>query len=139
MINIRYVETADEAFWRTLDPHLSPEQFIRKVRDREGYVLLLDGAPAAVLRYGLFWDQIPFCNLLSVVPSLQRTGLGTELMRRWEDEMRRAGFGMVLVSTQSDETAQLFYRRLGYLDAGGLIMNLPGFEQPMELFLAKAL
>jgi len=60
-------------------------------------------------------------------------------MQGWEEEMRKAGFGMVLVSTQSDETAQVFYRKLGYQDAGGLVMNIPGFEQPLELFLSKAL
>lgn len=139
MITIRPVLESDEAFWHTLDPHLSQEQFLRKVRDREGFVLLKDDVPAAILRYSLFWDHIPFCNLLYVAPSFQQTGLGTLLMQGWEEEMRKAGFGMVLVSTQSDETAQVFYRKLGYQDAGGLVMNIPGFEQPLELFLSKAL
>ena len=38
-----------------------------------------------------------------------------------------------------DETAQHFYRKNGYTDCGSLLMNIPGFEQPMEMFLSKAL
>lgn len=44
-----------------------------------------------------------------------------------------------MTSTQVDENAQHFYRKLGYQDAGGLLLNSPGFEQPMELFLVKQL
>ena len=45
---------------------------------------------------------------------------------------------MLLTSTQTDETAQHFYRKIGYKDCGALIMTIPGYEQPMEMFLAKA-
>ena len=51
----------------------------------------------------------------------------------------KQGYGMVLTSTQVDETAQHFYRKNGYTDCGSLVMNIPGFEQPMEMFLGKAL
>ena len=51
--------------------------------------------------------------------------------------MKKAGYGMVMVSTQVDEQAQHFYRKLGYQDAGGLVITIPGYEQPMELFLIK--
>ena len=37
--------------------------------------------------------------------------------------MSRAGHGMVLVSTQSDEPAQHFYRKLGYRDCGCLPLD----------------
>ena len=60
-------------------------------------------------------------------------------MRYWEDEMRRQNHGMVMTSTQSDETAQHFYRKLGYRDAGCLLLDLPGYAQPTELFFAKPL
>ncbi len=44
---------------------------------------------------------------------------------------------MLMTSTQVDEDAQHFYRKLGYQDSGGLIINIPGYEQPMEMFLIK--
>ena len=34
--------------------------------------------------------------------------------------------------------AQHFYRRLGYKDVGGFIVNVPGYEQPMEMIMIKA-
>lgn len=57
----------------------------------------------------------------------------------FENKVRRKqGYGMLLTSTQTDETAQHFYRKIGYKDCGALIMTIPGYEQPMEMFLAKA-
>ena len=53
--------------------------------------------------------------------------------------MRTRGHGMVLTSTQVDEDTQHFYRRLGYKDCGGLSLDLPVYEQPMELFMVKQL
>ena len=53
--------------------------------------------------------------------------------------MKQQGYGMVLTSTQVDESAQHFYRKLGFQDCGGIVMNLSGYEQPMEMFLCKAL
>jgi hypothetical protein len=46
---------------------------------------------------------------------------------------------MLLTSTQVDEDAQHFYRRLGYKYCGGLTVDVPGYEQPMELFMVKQL
>lgn len=51
--------------------------------------------------------------------------------------MKQAGYGMVMTSTQVDETAQHFYRKLGYKDAGGFVINIPKYQQPMELILIK--
>ena len=53
-------------------------------------------------------------------------------MERWEQDMRMQGYGMVLTSTQVDEDARHFYRKFGYKDCGGLTVDVPGYEQPME-------
>lgn len=58
-------------------------------------------------------------------------------MEHWEKEMKAQGYGMLLTSTQADENAQHFYRRLGYKDCGGFVMDLPRYAQPMELFFIK--
>ena len=77
--------------------------------------------------------------MLYVEPDFQKKGYGKKLMEHWKNEMRSKGYGMVMTSTQVDENAQHFYRKLGYQDAGGLVLNVPGYEQPMELFLVKCL
>ena len=46
---------------------------------------------------------------------------------------------MTLISTQVDETAQCLYRKLGYVDCGGLLFSDTPFDQPMEMFIRKIL
>lgn len=139
MITIRYVEKEDQKFWYRLDRHLSKAEFEKKVRDRRGYVMLENDDLVGLLRYNLFWDNTPFCTLIFIDWPYQAKGYGKRLMEFWEQEMKNAGYGMAMVSTQVDENAQHFYRKLGYKDCGSLVMDIPGYEQPMEMFLAKKL
>ena len=139
MTGIRYVQPEDRDFWFRLDRHLPEAEFDRKVRDRQGYVLLEDGIPVGLLRWQLFWDNTPFCNLLFIDQSCRKKGYGRLLMTHWEADVRALGYGMALTSTQVDEQAQYFYRKLGYRDCGGFVIDIPGYAQPMELFLSKAL
>ena len=137
MTEIRYVQEGDQQYWYRLDAHLPEPEFIHKVRAKRGYILLEDGIPAGILRYNLFWDNTPFCTLLFIENGYQRKGYGKKLMEWWEHDMKAHGYGIVLVSTQVDETAQHFYRKLGYKDCGGLIIDIPMYAQPMELFMNK--
>ncbi|MBR5040310.1 MAG: GNAT family N-acetyltransferase [Clostridiales bacterium] len=139
MIEIRYVEDKDKNFWFRLDKHLPESEFDKKVRDKQGYVLFENGEAVGLLRYNLFWDNTPFCTMLFVDWSKQKNGYGKALMNHWEDDMRNQGYEMVMTSTQEDEEAQHFYRKIGYKDCGGFTVDFPGYEQPMELILMKDL
>lgn len=139
MVSIRYVSASDKDFWYTLDRHLPETEFLNKVRDKQGYILLEDGKPCGLLRYNLFWDNTPFCTMLFVDWKSQKKGYGRKLMEHWEQDMKSKGFDMLLTSTQVDEEAQHFYRKLGYKDCGSLVLNVSGHEQPMEMFMVKAL
>ena len=68
-----------------------------------------------------------------------RTEVRSNVMERWEEDMRAQGYGMIMTSTRVDEDAQRFYRKLGYKDCGGFTGDIQGFEQPMELLLSKAI
>ncbi len=139
MTEIRYVQAGDKEFWYSLDKHLPESVFESKVRDKQGYVLAVDSKPVGLLRYNLFWDNTPFCTMLYVEPNCQGKGFGKKLMEYWENDMKSQGYGMLLVSTQVDEGAQHFYRKLGYKDCGGFVVDIPGFEQPMEMFMSKGI
>lgn len=139
MTKIEYVTSNDKAFWYSLDKHLPEKEFENKVQRKQGYVLFADGKPIGLLRYNLFWDNTPFCTMLFVDWNEQHKGYGQQLLAHWEEDMKSQGYGMVLTSTQVDETAQHFYRNNGYKDCGSLVMNIPGYEQPMEMFMCKAL
>ena len=138
-MDIRFVEESDHGFWFSLDRHLSEEEFLRKVRDQTGYVLTAEAQPIGILRWSLFWDSIPFCNLLYVKDGQQRKGYGRKLMEQWETDMLVRGYDLVMTSTQVDEDGQHFYRSLGYRDCGGFLLPCPGYEQPMEIIMAKPL
>ncbi len=133
MIEIRYMQVCDKAFWYTLDKHLPKSEFDLKVRDKRGYVLLNNSTPIGILRYNLFWDNTPFCTLLYIRNEYQRQGYGKKLMEHWENDMKANGYSFVLTSTQADEQAQHFYRKIGYRDCGSLILP----AEPTELFLMK--
>jgi len=138
-MQIRYVEKEDKEFWFSLDKHLAETEFEKKVRDKMGYVLIEDGQPIGLLRYNLFWDNTPFCTMLYIDWEHHKRGYGKELLAYWEADMKKAGYGMVMTSTQVDEEAQHFYRKLGYQDAGGFVVNVPGYEQPMEMLMVKGI
>ena len=135
MTEIRYVQLDDKEFWYSLDRHLPNKEFEKKVRDKQGYILLEDDKPVGILRFNLFWDNTPFCNMLFVDWNYQRRGFGKTLMEYWEADMKSQGYGVLLTSTQVDEEAQHFYRKLGYKDCGGFVID----EQPMEMFFIKAI
>ena len=139
MTEIRYAEKTDREFWFRLDRHLPEREFEDKVQRKMGYVLLENSNPIGLLRYNLFWDNTPFCTMLYIDADHRGKGYGRKLMEHWEADMRANGYDMVLTSTQVDEDAQHFYRKLGYKDCGGFVIDIPGHEQPMELFLVKAI
>ena len=135
---IRYVEINDKKEWYDLDRHLPENVFDEKVRTKRGYVLVEDEKIIGILRYNLFWDNTPFCTMLFIEDSYRSKGYGRQMMEHWEQNMKAQGYGMLMTSTQVDEDAQHFYRKLGYKDAGGFIVDVPGFEQPMEMIMIKA-
>ncbi len=95
----------------------------------------VDGIAVGCLRWGMFWDEVPFMNLLWVVADRRSQGVGTTLVEAWEKSQVAVGHTMVLTSTVSAETAQHFYRRLGYVDCGALLLP----DEATELILRKTL
>ncbi len=117
------------------DRHVSADTLRDKIARGEVLVARDGRAVIGWVRFGWFWDTIPFVYQIGVVASRRGQGIGTAMMTHWEQRMREAGCTAALVSTQADEQAQHFYRKLGYRDVGGFV--LPG--EAMELILHKSL
>ncbi len=139
MFEIRYVSENDESFWFTLDKHMGKNEFHLKVRDKRGYIIRDCDNPIGVMRYNLFWDNTPFLTLIHLKNDYHKKGFGKQAMLFWENEMRGFGYKMVMTSTQADEQAQHFYRKLGYIDKGCILFDNTPFEQPQELIMIKVL
>ena len=136
---IRYAEIYDRDNWLKLDGHLSEKEFYNKTRDKMGLVLTVNEKIVGILRYNLFWDSIPFCNMIYIDDGYRGVGFGLKLMSYWENEMKTKGYDMLMLSTRSDEDAQHFYRKLGYKDCGCLFFDEEKYKQPAELFFMKPL
>jgi ribosomal protein S18 acetylase RimI-like enzyme len=134
-MHIDFAGAADLDYLVTQDRHLSPGVLEQKVERSEILVLWHDDRRAGALRFGYFWDEIPFMNLLWVQEGLRDRGFGTRLVSFWEDEMRESGHEIVMTSTLSNERAQHLYRRLGYRDCGALLLP----DEPLEILFSKRL
>jgi len=137
MFKIRYVSESDRPFWFTLDDHFSESEFELKIRDKRGYIISDADKPVGVMRYNLMWDNTTFLTLIYLEEAYRCKGFGRWAMLFWENEMRELGYKMVMTSTQVDEQAQHFYRKLGYVDKGGMFLDNTPFEQPQEVFMIK--
>ena len=139
MVELRPVTHEDEAVWYQYDRHLPKREFALKVRDGRGYVILDEGVTVGVLRYNLFWDVLPCLTLIYLDDERRGVGIGRAAMALWEDEMRGAEHEAVMTTTQVDEDAQHFYRKLGYVDKGSVVFDVEPFVQPMEMVMMKKL
>ena len=134
-MTIRIATIDDEEFLVAHRRHIDADMMKEKIARRHVYVAESDDQIVGWARYGLFWDNLPFLNMIHVLDDHRKRGIGSALMDVWERDMADHGFPMVLTSTQSDEDAQHFYRKLGYVDCGVLLLP----DEAGELILMKRL
>lgn len=134
-MTIRKAVQEDLPFLLAHDRHIAAAE-IRLVVSL-GRMLVLEEKAHVVgwLRWNLFWDNTPFMNMLYFLEEERGKGFGRQLVAYWEALMKATGYSLVMTSTQSDETAQHFYRKLGYVDSGALLLK----EEPLEIILTKEL
>ena len=82
-MNIRAAQQADRDFWMGIDTHVSEQGFLHRVRAKTGYVMWEEGRPVGLLWYCLLWDNLPFLNLLFVLPEHRGKGYAAEAMAQW--------------------------------------------------------
>ena len=119
---IRFASTEDLDALSELDGHIYKTELLNVIERRRVIVSTAGGRNLGWLRYGLFWDNLPFMNMLYIIDGERGKGLGTALCDFWEKEIKKLGYSIALTSTQSDERGQFFYRKRGYHDCGSLIL-----------------
>ncbi|MDQ0875814.1 ribosomal protein S18 acetylase RimI-like enzyme [Paenibacillus sp. V4I3] len=136
MMKIVVATDSDYEYIRERDHHILENLILPKIKKNEIYILRnQDESNIGWMRYGYFWDNTPFMNMIWVDEQYRGKGVGKQVVLLWEDQMKQNGFKLVMTSTQANEEAQHFYRNLGYRDAGCLLLE----NEPMEIILTKKL
>ena len=132
---IRFATKEDIDILTANDKHVDKQEMLNLISLNRVYVMEEDGKFIGWLRYNLFWDHIPFMNMICLNDSERGKGYGRKFVEFWEEEMRKLGYKKVMTSTASDEFAQHFYIKLGYSTIGGFIP----FGEKFEMMLSKKL
>ncbi len=132
---IRFANPEDITWLHNHDHHIAEEELRTLIQLQRVLIAETDGIPVGWLRWNLFWDNTPFMNMLYMLESHRRVGIGTLLVQHWEHLMDSQGYSAVMTSTLSNEEAQHFYRKHGYRDSGALM--LPG--EALEIIFYKEL
>ncbi|WP_300823082.1 GNAT family N-acetyltransferase [Schaedlerella sp.] len=138
-MEIKAITAHDKEFVMSLDKHVDDTGYANRIYTKSGYVIWEGNQRIGILAHCILWDTLPFLNLIFLKEEHRGNGFGKQAILDWEREMKEQGYPMTLLSTQADEGAQHFYRKLGYIDCGGLIFHNTPFDQPMELFFRKVL
>lgn len=133
------VTEQDKEFVMSMDRHVQDSAYANRVFTKSGYVIRTKDKRIGTMSHCILWDNIPFLNFLFIGEEYRGKGFGKQAVALWEQEMKKQGYQMVLISTQADEQAQHLYRKLGYIDCGGLFFHNTPFDQPAELFFRKVL
>ena len=132
---IRFAKQEDIDILNANDKHVDKNELLNLIALNRVYIMEEDGKFIGWLRYNLFWDHIPFMNMISLNDDMRGKGYGRKFVEFWEDEMRKLGYTKVMTSTASEEFAQHFYIKLGYSTIGGFIP----FGEKFEMLLSKKL
>lgn len=138
-MEIKVVTDNDKEFVMSIDKHVDDTSYKNRVYTKSGYVIWEGNQRIGIMAHCVLWDNLPFMNFIFVNEEYRGKGFAKQAIFSWENEMKKQGYKMTLISTQVDEGAQHLYRKLGYIDCGGLVFNNTPFDQPMEMFFRKVL
>lgn len=132
---ILYAVTDDIDCLCSYDKHITKQELQNLIKEKRVYIAKENNEFAGWLRFNLFWDNTPFMNMLFVLDEYRGKGIGKALAEHWEQDMKKQGYSCLMTSTASNEYAQHFYNKLGYMTVGGFMPN----DSPYEIILSKGI
>lgn len=135
-MEIRLANRNDQQGVIKYDSHIHHNTVDKCIQDQLVYVLCDEENIVGILRYSLFWQSIPFLDLLYIDEAYRGKGYGRHMMDHWESVMQTMKYEYVMLSTQEDETAKYFYEKLGYRRIGAF---LPPDQDADEIMYLKML
>ena len=133
-MEIRLAAAKDKQNILKYDCHIPHNKLGKCIQNGLVYVLCDGDKIVGVLRYNLFWQTIPFLDLIFIDEAYRSQGWGRKMMAAWEETMKRMGYPYGMLSTQEDETAQFFYEKIGYRRIG---FFLPPEQESDEIMYLK--
>ena len=128
-MNIRTTTQHDIESLCAQDQHnISRSLLERKISANEILLAEEDGTQAGLLRFGLFWDSIPFMNQLWVEPNQRGVGIGRQLVGCWEERMRTLGFPSVPISLETLSSNSLMSKAKEVFYVSRLVINIKGSD-----------
>jgi GNAT superfamily N-acetyltransferase len=127
-ITIRIANASDMTALLERDRYIPADVLSKKIVNGEVLVAYNGGIFVGWLRYGLFWDNTPFMNMLFIIDGYRGEGIGKRLTLFWEARMASKGYQTLMTSTQQNETAQHFYTHLHYRAVGGFMQSNGEYE-----------
>jgi len=136
VIEIAPATPSDRDWLIALDSHIPKGWVDRCIAAGEYLIARVGGERHGFLRFTWFWRTVPYMELIRVIDTERRKGIGTALFQRWESDMRAKGAELLMTSSMSDEPEpQTWHRRNGFAESGSLAF---GHLQPTpEVFFVK--
>ncbi|HEY2493031.1 MAG TPA: GNAT family N-acetyltransferase [Paenibacillus sp.] len=135
-MKIELASELDYTYIADHDRHLLESLILKKINNKEIFMLRnQEDLKIGWMRYGYFWDNTPFLNMIWINEEYRNNGMGKQAILFWENEMKLEGHSLVMTSTLANEEAQHFYRKLGYKDSGCLLLE----NEPLEIIFTKAI
>ena len=132
-LEIRLAVAKDKKQVLKYDAHIHPNILGECIHNGLVYVLCDNQRIVGILRYNMFWQSIPFLDLIYLDEDYRGQGWGSRMMAHWEDIMHKMGYMYVMLSTQEDETAKFFYEKIGYRRIGAFLPPEQGADELMYL------
>lgn len=92
MTEIKYATMNDYSLLASKDSHIRKEEWKKLIENNQALLFYIDGDFAGWLRWNLFWDEIPFMNMLYFLKEYRGKGYGTQMVEFWESEMVKLGY-----------------------------------------------
>lgn len=108
----------------------------RCIQFREYLVAEQDDMLVGFLRFSRFWGNIPYMDMIRVLPSRRHSGVGTALFRAWESAMIEEGAQQLMTSSEwAEAEPQAWHRRNGFRAAGSI--DFRAIQPSPEIFFLK--
>ncbi len=137
-VDIRYGANDDYEWLCENDTYVS-SSWVRRCLDHDEYIIAEEEAGIlGFIRYSMFWGQIPYMDLIRVLPSMRRKGIGSAMVKFWENEMRKKSAKILMTSSMENEPEpQNWHKRNGFFETGKIGFGI--LEPVPEVFFVKNL